>query len=155
MDALRTTALCAAAVVGLAGCEGENLFANADVALIGGAAFRAAEFEIVNREGERIDLIAEGGRFELTLDEEAGEFESSFQFRGSSLRTSGTFEIIEGRIRFSDDPLLDTPGEIQRSFVFTRTGDTIFMEDRGALFDVNGDGNREVATVRMRLEPRS
>lgn len=155
MHALKTITLCAAAVVGLAGCEGENLFANADVVLSGESAFRAVEFEIENRDGDRVDVIAEGGRFELTLDDEAGEFESSFQFRGSSFRTSGTFEIVDGRIEFSDDPLLDNDGETQRSFDFDRTDDAIFMEGTGVLFDVDDDGTREVATVRIRLEPRT
>lgn len=158
MHALKATALCAAAAVSLAGCEGENLFANADVILAGGLnALRAVEFEIENRNGDRIDLVAEGGRFDLTLDDagnDFGEFQSTFQFRGSSIRASGTFEIDDGQIRFSDDPLQDNDGEIERSFDFNRTQDGIFMVDRGALFDVDGDGSREVATVRIRLESR-
>lgn len=155
MHPLKNIALCAAAVAGLAGCEGENLFANADVVLGGASnAFQAVVFDIENRAGERLDLIAEGGRFDLSLDDEAGEFESSFQFRGSSVRRSGTFRVADGRITFSDDPLQDDDRELERSFDFVRTEDAIEMVDTGALFDVDGDGTREVATVRIRLEPR-
>lgn len=154
MRTLKTVMVFAIAAT-LTGCEGENLFANSDVILVDQPpAFEAVMFELENRAGDRIDLIDGGGRFELSLDEDAGEFDSRFQFRGSTIRRSGTFEVVNDRITFSDDPLEDDERDVARSFDFARTGDVLHLEDAATLFDVDNDGTDEVATLRIRMERR-
>lgn len=155
MRTLTTIAFCSAATLGLAGCEGENLFANSDPVVANDRdIFDAVVLEFVDPLGDRIDLIAEGGRFELALDEDAGEFESDFEFRDVLIGVTGTFFIEDDNIVFSDDPFEDDDLVLERSFDFVDEGDVLFLSDPAAVFDVDNDGSEEVVEMQVRLEAR-
>ena len=147
-----TTTLVATATVALAGC-GENWFANTEATLVSQPdVFQAVELEFENEAGETIDLLNEGGRFELVLDEEQGVFESDFGFQDTEVDVSGTFELRDGEIVFSDDPFENDEVILQRSFEFLRADGVLFLEDPTSAFDVDNDGEEEVAELSIRLE---
>lgn len=150
-----TIVFCTAATLVLAGCEGENLFVNSEPAVSNqGEVFDAVVLEFVDPLGDRIDLIDEGGRFELALDDEAGEFESEFEFEDTRFDVAGTFRLEGDQIVFSDDPFEDDDLVLERAFGFVDEGDVIFLDDPTAVFDVDNDGTDEVVEMRVRLEAR-
>jgi hypothetical protein len=145
----------AATGVLLAGCGGDNWFENADVTLVDApAAYDAVVFEVVDEAGVLHDLIAKGGRFALVLDDDAREFDATFELAGRLVRTDGTFTVAGGEITFSDDPFSDDDLTIGRSLAIVRADEVILLDDPEAVFDVDGDGVTEVVDLRLRLERR-
>lgn len=150
---MKVLAAIALAATTLTGCDGENWFANTDVDLVDApASFRAVEFDFVNEAGDIRDVIAEGGRFELTLDDDLGEFDATFEVDGRTFRTDGTFAMSGNEIVFSDDPFTDDDLDVQRSLELVRSDDVILLADPEAVFDVDGDGFTEVVEMNLRLE---
>lgn len=147
--------LAALAVAGLmaAGCGGDNLFSNSDTTAINAPnTYRAVEFVFENEAGDLRDIIAEGNRFELILDEDLGEFDATFQLDGLTIRTDGTFVISGNEITFSEDPFNDSDVAVDRSLEMVRATNEILLTDTDAVFDVDGDGFTEVAEMHIRLE---
>lgn len=143
------------AVAGLvaAGCGGENLFSNSDITGINAPdTYRAVEFVFENEAGDVRDIIVEGNRFELILDDDLGEFDATFQVDGVTIRTDGTFVISGNEITFSQDPFSDSDVAVDRSLAMVRTTNEIRLTDTDAVFDVDGDGFTEVAEMHIRLE---
>jgi len=123
------------AVAGLVatGCGGENLFANSDITAINEPdTYRAVEFTFENEAGDLRDIIAEGNRFELILDEDRGEFDATFQLDGRTIRTDGTYVISGNEITFSDDPFDDSDVTVGRSVEIVRATNTILLTDTAA-----------------------
>ncbi|MFW5951261.1 MAG: hypothetical protein ACOCVZ_04020 [Gemmatimonadota bacterium] len=148
------TLLVLAASAATAGCRGENRFANSDPTLVNTPhAFEAVRFEVVNQAGESVDLITQGALFQLSLDEEAETFESSFRFDALDIDVSGTFEILPGAIVFSDDPFEDDDLIIQREFEFEEVGSVLFLEDPETVWDIDNDGVDEIVSLDIRLDP--
>lgn len=142
------------AVAGLVatGCGGENLFSNSVTASNAPDTYRAVEFVFENEAGDLRDLITEGNRFDLILNEDLGEFDATFQLDGVTIRTDGTFVISGNEITFSDDPFTDSDVAVDRSLDIVRATNTIVLTDTNAVFDVDGDGFTEVAEMHIRLE---
>ncbi len=154
INVLTVLAPLAAAGLILAGC-GDNWFSNADAALVDAPdTYDAVEFELEDDAGVIRDLIGEGGRFELVLDDDAEEFEAAFELDGRVVQTEGTFTEAEGEMTFSDDPFSDDDLTVQRSMNLVRATDIVLLSDPSAVFDVDGDGVTEVVELRLRLERR-
>lgn len=154
LGAARLGAVLFAAALGLAACEGENLFSGISAVANQSEAYDAVTFRFESEAGDTLDVIARGGRFELILDRPNGEFDSRFQFRAANIRADGTFVIRDDDIIFSRDPFAESGSSFERSLSYSEVADAILLEDRAALFDINNDGRRQSARLRIRLEPR-
>lgn len=146
-----------AVAVTIAACEGENLFKKGGAGVIGGdpepnPVYEATRFEFENEAGEMVDLIAEGARFELILNEDDGTFESRFRYRAIDFNVTGTFEIELGSFTFSDDPFSDDGVTTARSFSFLADEGLLFFRDPAAVFDIDNDGIDEVGSLDIRLD---
>ena len=147
-----TLAIIAAAMT-LAGCEGENLFANAGVTLTSQPEiFEAEAFVVEDETGLVVDLIDEGALFELVLDDEEGTFESSFQHEDIDFEVAGTFEIEDRVIAFSDDPFAGDDITTRRVFEFEDADDVILLRDPDTVWDIDNDGVEEAVSLDIRLE---
>lgn len=153
MRTITRLALALAVPLAVAGCEGENLFANADPELVNDTpTFEAVRFDFVNGAGETFDLIEENARFELELDEEQGRFESDFRFDDIDIQVTGTFVQADRSIIFSDDPLAADDLVMERTFTFEEAGDVLFLGDPAVVWDIDNDGVDEVGSLDIRLE---
>lgn len=154
MRTLRNIALSAAAALALAGC-GENRFANGEVVVVGDPdIFDAVRLEVDDGSGFPRDLIDEGGRFELILEEGTQAFRSDLELRGVDLEVSGTFRIDDGRITFSDGPFEDDTLVLERSYDVLLGDAVMLLENVNGVFDLDNDGTREVVELEVLLERR-
>lgn len=145
--------LASVGLTALAGCSGDNLFRNSDITLVDRpAGFEAVRFEFEPDDGDPVDLIAEGARFQLTLDPEDRTFESDFLHQDIDVRVEGTFDLDDGAIIFSDDPFTEDDSIIERRFDFEDAGDVIFLGDPSTVWDVDNDGVEEVVSLEIRME---
>lgn len=154
MRTLRNAALCAAAALALAGC-GENRFANGEVVVVVEPdVFEAVRLEVDDGDGLPRDLVEEGGRFELILEEGPRAFRSDLEFQSLDLEVSGTFELGDGRITFSDGPFEDDDRVLERSYDILVGNAVLLFEGVNAVLDLDNDGIQEVVELEVLLERR-
>lgn len=103
-------------------------------------------------DGQVVDLVSRGARWDVTLDETEGAFESSFDYLDTHLDIDGDFDVTDNEIVFSDDPFLDDATVGERALEYDEDGDRIFLRDLGGEFDFDGDGFRETAEFRVILD---
>lgn len=149
-------ALTAGIVVAAAACEGENLFRSGE-AVTGPVTvpiYDAVAMEFDDGVGNVIDLTRQGATFDIELDEERLLFESNLRF-GSTLNTTGTYEIDGDVLTLSDDPFLDDTTISARNFTMREIGSTLILEAGSVALDVDDDGFNEVGELTLYLERRS
>lgn len=158
MRRIRMFVLLAAAVSGAAACEGENLFRSGEADVTGpddaGLVYEAVNLHFDAGAPTPVDLVEEGGSFELILDESALLFESRFRFGPIDHSTSGSFGSDEGILTFSDDPFLDDTVITARAYEFQDAGDILVLKDVTAILDVDNDGFEEVGSLDVWMERR-
>lgn len=156
MRRIRMFVLLAAAVSGAAACEGENLFRTGEADVTGpgeaGLVYEAVRLHFDVGATAPVDLIEDGGSFELILDESALLFESRFRFGPIDHSTSGSFGSDEGILTFSDDPFLDDTVVTARAYEFQTSGDILVLKDVTAILDVDNDGFEEVGSLDVWME---
>lgn len=150
MRALRGIAFCATATLALAACDWDG-----GVVIIDQPdTFDAVFLEIDDGVALPRDLIPRGARFELTLQEGPGTFQSDFEFDGVDLEVAGTYIVEDDRITFSDGPFDDDTLALERSYDVVMGTDVILIENGTAVFDIDNDGATEVVDIEVRLERR-
>lgn len=156
MRRIRMFVLLAAAVSGAAACEGENLFRSGEADVTGpgdaGLVYEAVNLHFDAGAPTPVDLIEEGGSFQLILDESALLFESRFRFGSIDHSTSGSFGSDEGILTFSDDPFLDDNVITARAYEFQDAGDILVLRDVTAVLDSDNDGFEEVGSLDVWME---
>lgn len=154
MRRISSFALLATLTAALA-CEGENLFRTGEADLTGpdpNLVYEAVRLEFDADAVGAVDLVDEGGSFELALDEAALLFESRFRFGTIDYATTGSFEADEGVLTFSDDPFLDDDVITTRAYTFEDHGSLLLLEEVNVVLDVDDDGFDEVGSMDVWLE---
>lgn len=148
-------ALTAGIAVAAAACEGENLFRSGEAVTDPTTVpvYDAVAIEFDDGVGTPIDLTRRGATFDIELDEARLLFESNLRF-GSTLTTTGTYEIDGNVLTLSDDPFLDDTTISTRKLTMRRVGNTLILEAGSVALDVDGDGFNEVGELTLFLERR-
>lgn len=149
----KTTAALVLVPLGLAACEGENMFG---VPVTGDAddTFEATAI-VVEGDGTTIDLVDDGAALEIGLNENAGTFKSLFDDGlGNVVNLNGTFDRVGAQIVFSDDPFTADAAIQPRGFVTEVRDGVLLMTDSNALFDIDRDGDLENVELRITLVER-
>lgn len=151
MSTASLTSLGAALLV-LAGC-GEYIPGEP---VIGGDPdiYDAVRIEIEDVDGLTRDLVLEGGRFELALEEGPGTFRSDLEVSGVDLEVTGTYAFENDQIVFSDGPFEDDDLVLERAYDVLLGAGVILIESATGVFDVDNDGAKEVVDMEVRLERR-
>lgn len=147
--------LTAGIAVAAAACEGENLFRSGEAVTDPTTVpvYDAVAMEFDDGVGTVIDLTQQGATFDIELDEARLLFESNLRF-GSTLTTTGTYEIDGNVLILSDDPFLDDTTISTRNFTMRQVGNTLILEAGSVALDVDGDGFNEVGELTLFLERR-
>lgn len=148
-------ALTAGIAVAATGCDGENLFRSDEVVTdpITVPVYDAVAMEFDTGVGEVIDLMDRGAAFDIELDDDRLLFESNLRF-GSTLTTSGTYEINGDVLTLSDDPFLDDNTISTRNLTMREVGSTLILEAGTVALDVDNDGFNEIGQLTIYLERR-
>lgn len=136
-------------------CDGENRFRSGEVVTnpVTVPVYDAVAMEFDDGLGTVTDLVQEGATFDIELDEDRLLFEANLRF-GSTLTTTGTYEINGNVLTLSDDPFLDDTTISARNFTIREVGDTLIMEAGSVALDVDDDGFNEVGELTIYLERR-
>lgn len=148
-------ALTASIAVAAAACEGENRFRSGEVVTgpVTVPVYDAVAMEFDDGLGPVIDLMQEGATFDIELDEDRLLFESNLRF-GSTITTTGTYEIQGDVLTLSDDPFLDDTTISARNLTIRQVGDTLILDAGSVALDVDDDGFNEVGELTIYLERR-
>lgn len=136
--------------LGLAACDGTNLF---DVPVTGDVDddFEATAIVIEGADGS-VDLVEEGASLAVGLNEDDGTFVSLFDDGlGNVVDLDGTFDRIGDEIIFSDDPFTVDAAIEPRGFLVDQDGDILELTDPDAFYDLDGDGDLDPAEIRITL----
>lgn len=140
-----------AAILVLTGCgeyiPGEPVFVDPEI-------YDAVRIEIEDVDGLTRDLVLEGGRFELALEEGPGTFRSDLELSGVDLEVTGTYAFDDGQLVFSDGPFEDDDLVLERVYDVLVGEGVILIESATGVFDVDKDGATEVVEMEVRLERR-
>lgn len=136
-------------------CDGENRFRSGEVVTepVTVPVYDAIAMEFDDGVGDVIDLMDQGATFNIELDEERLLFEATLRF-GSTLTTSGTYEVAGDVLTLSDDPFLDDSTVSSRDLTLREVGDTLILEAGSVALDADGDGFEEVGELTIYLERR-
>lgn len=150
MNTASLTSLGAALLV-LAGCgdyiPGEPVIGDLNI-------YDAVRIEIQDVDGLTRDLVMEGGRFELALEEGPGTFRSDLEISGVDLEVTGTYAFENDQLVFSDGPFEDDDLVLERAYDVLLGEGVIVIASATGVFDVDNDGAKEVIDMEVSLERR-
>jgi hypothetical protein len=150
MRTMRRTAVAAAVLLALAGCDGGpavGLLVSGGEPLVG--SFVATEAVFTDNLDPAITFDVLGHQGTLEMDFRADRtFTSTLAIPGrATVVANGTFALHGGGLRF-------TQAGVTRTATLTRDGTGLRIEDPGVTFDFAGTGMQTAATMRTALVPR-